>query len=1335
MKRESRHPIWSWVIHTPWVLAVIALLSVIAFFGSGAGNPFLRRLIVHRIEAMTGGRAQLDALSIRWLSLQFTLKGLTIHGREPAGTEPLFSAEEVRAALRIDSFWGRKISLNELLVEQPHIHIRVDKNGSTNVPAPPRSTSASKPLRETLFGLRIRRVKLQNGWILYNDLQTLLATEGSDLQLALDAGGSPGHPLYLGSLDWQSVRFTATPNLLPPLNISAKFTLWHEGFTLDQGVFSTSHSHIDAQAQMDGFTQPKWTFRYRGWLDLLDVRETFRAPLTPAGRVDVHGEGSFTAGQLTGTGSYFAHDINLTYDIFHAGGLSSRGSYRVDKQGLIVPDFSAQAMDGSVNGRVVMRFDGLQFRAETHVQGVHLAPVLPAVEHKNFPADALHWDALISGDTVETWTEAFQHFEVSGKTHWSAPDAPAPHHVPVTADWQFRYRQDPQMLNISAGEFETPTSSGTISGVLAPRSSALEVRFETGALEAYRDFINAIRNVPPSSAEAAKPITGSVRWEGTVKGPAGGPAFIGHVRGERVRYDGLALDSLEGDLTYSPSELSLARGRARFGPMDTEIDGTLSLTHWDFLRSNSWTAELNFEKAPVDNIKQLLGWPYPVQGVLSGQFHGHGTRAEPAVTGLFDLADGKAYGLSFDRLRGQLNASPEEFRVANAELRIFPTGKENGRGAGIITGSAGYRLTDGTISADLVGASLPLENFEKLQSPRFPIGGLITFRLRASGPASAPQGEGTFRVVDLRVGQDVIGSFDGGLSSDGQQAKLELSSSMATGGISGEVTLGYADPFPLNGKVSIKNIDLDPFLQSALHLRPLSGHGVADGDITIAGTLKQPENIVADARLSRLVLNYANVRLENAGPIHFRSSRESLEIDQAELRGTDTNIQIAGAVRFAGRRTLGLRLNGAMDLRLLSGFVPKLDARGPAQINASFEGTLDHPRITGRVHIANASARASEFPAGLSNINGDLVFDATRLFFDNVTAESGGGTLRVTGSVNYVESPLRYDITLRTDRVRIRYPEGMSWLAGGALRLTGTPDGGVLSGRVTIERVTLTQSLEVAGMLVSAKQGISGPSTSSAYLRNLQFDIEALSAPDARMEWPGAELEAEANLRVRGTWEHPILLGHIHILSGDLIFHGDRYRVTRGDLNFANPFRLDPVLNVEATTTIQQYEITLNFNGPASKLTLAYRSDPPLPANDIVTLLALGQTSSEASVRGGGTGTAQTATSGASQILSEAISSQLGGRLERLFGITRFRVDPGLAGVGSTGSEQNAAARVTVEQQITRNLTITYVSNVSSTQQQVIQVEYNVDRNVSIVALRDQNGTFGIDVKIKKRFE
>jgi translocation and assembly module TamB len=918
-------------------------------------------------------------------------------------------------------------------------------------------------------------------------------------------------------------------------------------------------------------------------------------------------------------------------------------------------------------------------------------------------------------------------------TVWETPEQLAAHHQPVSAAWKFRYRYDSSSLEIASGEFETPSSRGTIDGILAPRNSMMNLRFETGALETYKDFINGLRGATPDSGEAAKQLSGSVRWDGKILGPSSGPAFQGHLRGEHARYDGVIVDFLEGDLTYSPTELTLGNGLARSSNMETNIEGSLSLTKWNFLPENDWAAEANIEKVPAESLERLLGFTYPVNGLLTGQFHGGGTREKPSVTGLFDLADGKVYGLSFNRLRGQLSVSPDEVRIADAELRIFPPGKESGRGAGIITGSAGYRYQDQAISAELVGAALPLENFEKLQSARLPVGGQVSFRLKTNGPLRTPLGEGSFRVVDLRIGQVVVGSFDGKLTSDGRAAHLELSSAMTTGEISGGYTLGLAEPYPLSGKVSIKNIDLDPFLLTALHLKEFSGHANADGDISINGSLKQLQDIVVDANLSRLAMNYANVRLENDGPVHLRSTKNSLEIDPVTLHGADTNLQIAGSVQFAGRRTVGLRLNGALDLRLISGFVPALDARGPAQINASFEGTLDRPRITGRVHIENASARALDFPTGLSAITGDVVFDATRMYFESMSAESGGGTLHLSGSINYAESPLRYDVSVRTDRVRIRYPEGMSWLVGGSLRLIGTPAAGLLSGKVTIERVTLTQGIEVAGMLVAAKEGITSPTTSSPYLRNLQFDVEAVSAPDARMEWPGAQLQADANLRVRGTWEHPILLGHIHILSGDLYFAGNRYRVTRGDLNFSNPFRLDPVLNVEATTTIQQYEITLNFNGPASKLTLAYRSDPPLPANDIVTLLALGQTSSEATTRSGGT--SQSGTAGASAILSEAISSQLGGRLERLFGITRFRVDPGLAGVGSTGSQQNAASRVTVEQQIARNLTITYVSNVSSTQQQVIQVEYIVDRNVSIVGLRDQNGTFGIDIKIKKRFQ
>jgi translocation and assembly module TamB len=106
---------------------------------------------------------------------------------------------------------------------------------------------------------------------------------------------------------------------------------------------------------------------------------------------------------------------------------------------------------------------------------------------------------------------------------------------------------------------------------------------------------------------------------------------------------------------------------------------------------------------------------------------------------------------------------------------------------------------------------------------------------------------------------------------------------------------------------------------------------------------------------------------------------------------------------------------------------------------------------------------------------------------------------------------------------------------------------------------------------------------------------------------------------------------------------------------------------------------------------------------------------------------------GATALLSEAISSGLGGRIEHLFGISHFSVDPF---VGETSTESNAAARVTIEQQVTRDLTITYSTNAAtSNQYQMIQVEYAVRRDLSVVFLRDINGTYGMDVKWVKHLK
>ncbi len=1333
MTKESRWRKILWLEHVLWVLGTWTLLLIalaaIAVY-SGLANPILRRALIGRMEALTGGKVEVRTVSVGWFSLDATVRGLVVHGKEPKDTEPLVSVEQAKIGLRIDSFWGRRFSLRELILQQPRIHIRVEKDGTSNLPALPRSKIPNKPWNETLLNLQIGHLQINDGWLLYNNVRKLVAIEGGELGLNVTLAGTPGSPLYLGTLDWDSIELARRRDVPMPANLSAKFSLDKAGFTIDQAILDLGRSHVDLEAQIPDLSQPNLTYRYRGWLDLLDLREVFRTPEIPLGRVDLRGDGAVANGNVLGKGTFAGDNITLGFQDFHSANLSSRSSYLLDEKGIVLPDFAAYALSGSVKGRVEMRYEGLQFRAETKLQDVRLSAVTPAIDHAGFPIDSLHWDSVISADTVETWHDNFLDFDISTRMHWAEPPELLAGHMPVTGDWNLRYRDILNTLYLTQGDFETPTTRGTVSGILAPKDTSLDLHLNAGSLETWNDFIHAISGDKPGSPGAAVVLAGSLQWDGTITGPSGGPTFQGHFRGENIRYDKVAVDSMDGEMIYSPDQLVLSRAHAFRGVMQAEIEGMMSLTDWEFRPDSQWSSEIDLEKVPLEGLEQLAGWNYPVKGSLTGQFHGRGTKAEPALTGNFDLADGDVYGLTFNRLRGQLNVLPDEVRLSNAELRFFTPGTVKTGGAGIVTGNVAYRYADRSLVTELVGASLPLANIGKIQSASLPLNGQITFRLKSSGPVTQPVAEGSFRVVDMQIGKEVIGSFDGDVNSDGKEARLKLKSAMSAGAISGDISIGWEDPMPVDGKISIQNINLDPYLLTALHLKTFPGHGTADGDITVKGEIKHPENLVVDGNFTKLILTYDVMKLENSGPIHLTSTRDNLKILSARLEGANTNMDLSGSVQFTGRRTLAMKLNGTLDLRLLSAYIKDVDIGGHLDMNASFEGTLDRPRIIGRMQLQDASARSADFPTGLSNLKGDLVFDANRLFFDNVTGEAGGGLIALSGSVNYSEKPLRYDVSAKTDRIRVRYPEGISWLVGGGLRLAGTLDGGLLTGKVIIQRVNLNEGLESAGILVSSDTG--GGATSN-FLRNLQFDVEASSTTDARMEWPGAHLEADANLRVRGTAEHPILLGHIHVLSGDLYFHNNHYRVARGDLNFANPFRLDPVINVEATTTIQQYEITLNFSGQSSKLSLSYRSDPPLPGNDIVTLLALGQTGSESTLRTGTGGGTQSGTTGASALLSEAISSQLGGRVERLFGITRFRVDPGLNGVTATGSGQNATARITVEQQVTRNLTVLYESNVNSTQQQVIQVEYNVNRNVSVVALLDQNGTFGIDVKIKKR--
>jgi len=227
-----------------------------------------------------------------------------------------------------------------------------------------------------------------------------------------------------------------------------------------------------------------------------------------------------------------------------------------------------------------------------------------------------------------------------------------------------------------------------------------------------------------------------------------------------------------------------------------------------------------------------------------------------------------------------------------------------------------------------------------------------------------------------------------------------------------------------------------------------------------------------------------------------------------------------------------------------------------------------------------------------------------------------------------------------------------------------------------------------------------------------------------------ARVEARLDLDIGGRFGNPTITGRIEVGTGTLSFQGTRYRITSGSVDFVDPIRVEPVINVQAETERREYRIILGINGRRDNMRLEMRSEPPLPQLEIVSLIAGGRTREELAENqpdGLVPSSEQLFRSGAATILTDLLQSRVGSR----FGLLdRFRIDPFLV-----GAENNPVARVTISEQITRDLTITYSQDLTSNRQQIIQIEYFLNSDTSFIASRDEAGAVGLDIKLRKRFQ
>ena len=420
---------------------------------------------------------------------------------------------------------------------------------------------------------------------------------------------------------------------------------------------------------------------------------------------------------------------------------------------------------------------------------------------------------------------------------------------------------------------------------------------------------------------------------------------------------------------------------------------------------------------------------------------------------------------------------------------------------------------------------------------------------------------------------------------------------------------------------------------------------------------------------------------------------------------------------------------------MLQLFNPDLLGSGISTVSATVRGGLSQPDVNGRLELKNASLYLTDVPNGLDKANGVIIFDRSRATIQELAAETGGGKISFQrGSfVGFGTQTLTYHVQATADHVRYRSPEGVSITVNANLSLAGTSDSSILSGSASVMRAGFTPHTDIGSLLASTAKPIAVPATPNAYFRGMQFDIRVESAQTLEIVTSlTRDIEAEANLRIRGNIEHPAVLGNISVTEGEIDFFGNKYTINRGEVNFFNPAKVEPIIDMDLETRVRGITVDITFSGPLNKLNFSYRSDPPLETNQIIALLAVGREP----VGVGALASTQTSTNssymatGSNALLAQAITAPVAGRLQRFFGVSHIKIDPQLADLTSVPQ-----ARLTLEQQISKDITLTYITNLARTSEQIIRVEWDLNRQWSVVALRDENGAFGVDFQYRKRFK
>lgn len=1285
-------------------------------------HEFVLSTIIERAQAETGGTLKIQSWNFHLHPLVIELDGVVLRGMESPADRPLLAVDKLTVGLKVRALVDRKLELSELLIEHPVANIRVNRLGESNIPSIPPSSTKSNT---TVWSLVVSRTSLNRGEIFYNDKKLQVDADLDNLKTEIHYDRALTQ--YSGSLAYQNGTLKYANYSSLPHALQARFSATPAGASLDSLLLSVGSSKIDANGQLVNYVSPDVSAKYDILIHTQDF--AFLAPeVSPAGDLRISGKLQYhdAAGQsflhtFSADGTVASQDLQAVTPQARLAINELAAGYRLANGDLALNNIAANLVGGRLQAELtvhdVQNLSRGEFRAELERASIESARLgMRRAELRRMPVTG-----TVNTSVRGTWDQDVRNIQARGSAQVTAAvwksAAERKSAIPVDANIHFSYEGRNQSIRLRQTSVQIPAASAVINGEISKRSN-LQIHAVSGDLRQLAQLVVSLRS---GSGESIPPvdISGRATLDAVLEGSLAYPSLTGQLAAQNIEVQGSRWKTAQIALSANPSQLNISRAS-----LVSANQGNLSLTaqavlrNWAYLPAGAIHANLTARNISLSELEHLGSLKYPVAGNLSADLSLHGSQLHPSGHGSLQIDKASAYDQPIQDLSVQFRTEDDSI---DSSL-ILKTSAGNASGT--------FTFTPGTkaYSANLQAPEIALQKLRAVATQNLPIVGTVAFSARGSGTFEDPQLDVTLQAPTLQIRETSLNNVNAVMNLDQHRAHLSLNSNVGLTSsasqaassqayVRADANVDLVGNFHTQASIDTSLIPLAPFLAVYAPSVPEGFKGETEVHASVSGPLKDRANLVAHLTLPTLTGAYQSLQFSNVSPIHADYADSVLVLQPAEIRGTQTSIRVQGRIPVGNNEPINVNARGNVNLQLLAMFDSDIQSRGSADFDVRATGNLPHANVRGQMHIKDAAFTTSTAPVGISRVNGTLDLSDDKIKITALTGEIGGGQVSVGGSIA-LQPSLGFNLALQGRGVRVLYPAGVRSVLDADLTFTGGMKAAALRGRTLIQSLNFTPDFSLS--TISAQFNTpSVPPVNQTFSDNITLAVSVQSAQNLTARSSQLNLSGMANLRIAGTVADPVVIGRIDLSSGELFFMSNRYELQRGIVSFNDPDQTRPVLNVQATTTVEQYSLTLTLTGPLDRLSTAYVSNPALPTADIISLIYRGQTVEEASAAGTST----------DSILAGGIASEFSSGLQNLTGISSLQIDPLLGGNGT-----NPSARIAVQQRVTKNFLFTFSTDVTQPESDIVLGQYQLTPHWSVSVERDQLGGVSIDGQLRTKF-